>query len=236
MFKAINFATYDYCNRSCSWCPNVNDVRKTNEEMTLYTFYNIINQLKDIKYEGIIAPFGNNEPLADPLIFALINEIHDTLPNNKIALHTNGDGLSDEKMLEKFLISPIDDIVVNCYDDEKHLKELKSKLKPIENRVRFNHIQKPLDHFWNRGGNVPNIKPSSQSSRCFIPFEWLSINHKGDVYLCCSDWKYEVTFGNINNENILDIWYNEKYQKYRIMHDHNKGKEMPLCNRCNLIK
>jgi len=237
MFNAIMFSTYDYCNRSCKWCPNIHDVRKTKEFMTMETFYNILKQLKNIEYRDSIAPFGNNEPLCDPRFFDLVDIIRAEGFTNEIVIHTNGDALLDPIIFNKFKGSPLTEIIINLYDDniQKKIFELFNFDRDTTycgKSIRFNIIKKPFSNFWNRGGNIEGVEPNFYNFKCFIPYKWLSINHRGDVYLCCSDWKFEVVFGNINETPIMDIWTSDKYSVYRS----NKQKELPLCDRCNLIR
>jgi len=41
---------------------------------------------------------------------------------------------------------------------------------------------------------------------------WLHINCKGDVFVCCNDYNYEYIFGNILEQSLEDIWSSERRQ------------------------
>ena len=69
-----------------------------------------------------------------------------------------------------------------------------------------------------------------QGIRRRCPFVWIhaEVTAKGDVAICHTF--YDLTFGNINEENFLDIWNNEKCQKYkRIL----RTEKMPMCIACS---
>ena len=246
IFTNINFATIDNCNRSCTWCPNVHDMRKTGELMEFNVLDRLLLQLKDISFQGVISPFGNNESLLDDRIFDIINEIKRHMPNNLILIHTNGDMLFNEEIFQKFCNSKLDAVIINCYDGIEQYQKFQKMFESAGDTYNYGryfkygkHIElrlttEPAPHFWNRGGSVDLI-PTITTKCCFIPFQWMTVNHKGDVYLCCGDWAYEQIFGNIREKNILDIWNCSEYNKYREYHLAEKGKLLPLCSKCNRI-
>jgi radical SAM protein with 4Fe4S-binding SPASM domain len=62
------------------------------------------------------------------------------------------------------------------------------------------------------------------------------INYKGDVILCCSDYNYEVVFGNVMEQSFGDIYNSPEYRKYRKAHAQGRGKKLPLCEKCDRIR
>ena len=49
---------------------------------------------------------------------------------------------------------------------------------------------------------------------CPFPFYSFVVNPDGEVTACCNDWKRGVSFGNVSEENLCDIWRGEKYRKF----------------------
>ena len=60
---------------------------------------------------------------------------------------------------------------------------------------------------------------------CGTPFAFLFIGYDGKYYLCCSDWKKEVSFGTVFDGSFLDI----TAEKLRYVRERG-----PVCRTCNL--
>lgn len=66
-------------------------------------------------------------------------------------------------------------------------------------------------------------------NRCFAPFIMVDIMPNGDV-TTCRDY-IDVKVGNINEENLLDIWNNKKFVAFRRLLIKHNGV-LPQCSRC----
>lgn len=64
-------------------------------------------------------------------------------------------------------------------------------------------------------------------SRCVLPWTHLEIAANGEVAPCHT--YYDLTFGNVNNSSLLEIWNNAKFVKYR---DYMKNNMLPICTAC----
>ncbi len=42
--------------------------------------------------------------------------------------------------------------------------------------------------------------------------KWISISASGDVFICCEDFYFETTFGNIHEKTIKDIWNSKEHK------------------------
>jgi radical SAM protein with 4Fe4S-binding SPASM domain len=62
---------------------------------------------------------------------------------------------------------------------------------------------------------------------CRMPWIHAEITAKGDVAPCHSF--YDLVFGNVNDEGILDIWNNEAYGRFR---KYMKKNLLPICTAC----
>ena len=68
MFEAIEFESTAYCNRKCNYCPNVDYERFGSEENFLMKeeiFENLLSQLVDLNFKGMISPHLYGEPMSD---------------------------------------------------------------------------------------------------------------------------------------------------------------------------
>ena len=72
---AIQTQTIDYCNRSCKWCPQKDDLRKTQNLMSVDCFDSVVEQAKTISTLLVFKPYVMCEPLADKRIFSFIEKV-----------------------------------------------------------------------------------------------------------------------------------------------------------------
>ena len=260
--QAVQVQTIELCNRSCSFCPASQRATLKYGIMPLRVFHKVIDRLSEINYRGRISPDLMSECLLDDRIARMIRDLRSAFPQNVLFINTNGDRLLyDDKMFKNLMATGIDAVQINCYDNRRQFDALsrviKKKIKglkvivydkPISLTEIFKHdgvikivLRKVFgapESYWNRGGLVPEIMPRGKFGNlksCDYPSTQMSINYRGDCILCCSDWRYEVIFGNVNKTDIRSIWNSRRYQIYRLMHRLGKGKYLPLCNRCNRI-
>lgn len=193
-------------------------------------FLKILDDLEDMEYKGAIHPYLMAEPLTDLDIFKKILTIRRRFPSNTIFISTNGDHLSSDTM-DCLIGAGITWIGVSQYDfSNKEIPELDKKYKELV----VTPLGKLRSSFYNRGGNI-NVASINKNSSCGWVFEKAYINWKGDVILCCSDYKFEVVFGNVMKDTFENIYNSSKYNKYRVEHTNLKGKELPLCESCNRL-
>jgi|TARA_Y100000310_G_scaffold71534_1_gene67382 radical SAM protein with 4Fe4S-binding SPASM domain len=193
-------------------------------------FDKILADLKDIDFKGGIHPYLMGEPLTDVKIAEKVKKIRSIFPENVIYLSTNGDYLTTE-LIENLIDAGITWFGVSHYDSKnQHLIKLTKKYGNIVHTSlgRLRHS------FYNRGGNV-KIGCIIPRQKCEWIFEKAYINYKGDVILCCSDYKYEVVFGNVLDDSFDRIYNSKEYNRYRDFHSQQRGKELKLCRNCNRI-
>lgn len=60
----------------------------------------------------------------------------------------------------------------------------------------------------------------------------MSIDVNGDAILCCGDWRRQEIIGNIQEENIYDIWNGDRLNHIRqeLLDGNRTGK---ICERCD---
>lgn len=260
--RAIQIQTIDYCNRSCSFCPNASDARKSKESMDDDLFTTILERISEYNYDGRISPYLMNEPFCDNRILDKIKEIKTMFPNNYIFLNTNGDHIFSLDDWSGIISSGLNGIQVNTYGNrDMHNRRLKKLLDllpsydnlklvkkgsirnctNLENNLLVKMVWTPSakPSFWNRGGNVPNwnrlLPTQSPSNICTFLFEQMYINYRGEAVLCCSDWHHEIVMGNLKHQTIEEIWLGKRYREYRQSHESGHAREMKLCSTCDLI-
>jgi radical SAM protein with 4Fe4S-binding SPASM domain len=194
-------------------------------------FLKILMDLEDFDYKESIHLYLMGEPLTDDKIVERVKITRGIFPENVIFISTNGDYLTED-VLKSLISAGITWIGVSHYDDKnKHLYELSTKYPMLTHQ----NVGTLRWTFYNRAGHV-DVSCISPQKECDWVYEKAYVNYKGDVILCCSDYKYEVVFGNIMKQAFKEIYDSDFYNEYRKKHREGRGKEMPLCANCNRIK
>lgn len=68
---------------------------------------------------------------------------------------------------------------------------------------------------------------------CVSPFTSMCINYDGRVQLCDSDVEQQVIMGDINKQNITEVWQSEKFIKIRELHCRGRRNVIPICRGCD---
>jgi MoaA/NifB/PqqE/SkfB family radical SAM enzyme len=230
--KSISIQTIDYCNRKCAWCPN-SHMKKTRDSLMSWDILNrVLDEIESIKFDGRIHLYLLEEPLCDDRIVDIIALVKKRLPKNVIYISTNGDYLDTKIMVKDLFNAGLSELSVMMYDDLNMERLIKYSADP---RIALIKKEEMGDCWYNRGGHI-NVKCDFQVETCEWLFHKAYITRKGELIVCCSDYDYEVIYGNLMDQSLMDIWLSPKYKLYRIAHFFKHGQVLPLCDRCNRLK
>lgn len=86
----------------------------------------------------------------------------------------------------------------------------------------------------NMGGEIRGVKPDNWRRKrlCIIPFERVYITWDGLLTMCCLDSMNKLIMGDAKKDSIKDIWYGEKYKRYRRLHKIAMQRKIPMCGKC----
>lgn len=227
----VQIQTVDYCNRRCAFCPNSKLQKSPETLMPLDVFDKILGDLAAVGFTGRLHLYLMGDPLCDPRIEQLIAWARERFPANTIFISTNGDGFKGAADITRLIDAGLSWMAISHYDSRnEHLKAYRDK------RVEHVTLNDLRWTFYNRGGHVQNVTCIEPKREC----DWLwmksYINWRGDVVLCCSDYNYEVVFGNVMERPFAEIFNSDLFNAYREAHRSGRGKSMPLCRGCNRIK
>lgn len=236
IFQQVLIETRTDCNNHCPFCPHHYNNKKLNV-MTWDCFCKIIDDLVEIGYNGRVALMISNEPLLEVRLSEMIKYARSKSPRLFLDITTNGTLLTLEKV-DYLLSLGLDNININDYrgDRESNPDKISKNLVPIINAY-FNNpkitLQKrSLYEKWpNYGGNIPQEFDTSDFGFCNFPFRKLTIAYNGDIVLCCDDFMYATSFGNVMTKSLLDCWNDSEYNKYRFALLNNE--RVGLCKKCN---
>ena len=234
--KLVEIEIFSYCNRKCSFCPNSENLfrqDKTNKKSLNFSSYqNLIGQLKDLNYQGVISFSRYNEPLSFfDCTKKYVDYCKSILPN-KIVANTNGDYLDLDRL------SLFDELTIMDYADRgkdwwiARLEKYQAKLvRQDDNFLLFKSLnQKDILVFLefkknatveDRGGilRAEQVKLKlknnweTRKTPCLEPQKFLGIDYNGKVVTCCnmqSDYHKDYVIGDINNTNLVSILDDKK--------------------------
>ncbi|MEJ2267757.1 MAG: SPASM domain-containing protein [Nanoarchaeota archaeon] len=226
------------CNLSCKICP-VSKNSREHYRMEKSTFKNIVDQLADLNYEGSFSPHYYNEPLLDERLPDFLDYFKTKLPKSQIIIFTNGTELEKEGGLELFrnlINNGADGIVVTRYNPKKKFNFAK-KLSEEERKSFVYRVLKKNSILSNRIGLVDPKNPHTRK-RCFEPSTKMVIDAYGFIKWCCNVYSTilgKYSFGNVNEESLIDIWNKPIFETFRekLREEIIKQEE---CKKCAGIK
>lgn len=202
VYELICIETNSKCTRQCPWCVNgQNEDYRNREQIMLDEKYivNVLRDLNDLGFEGIISFSGCNEPLLDHRISdgTLIKLVKQISGNKfKTLIITNGDLLTNS-ILDRMIASGLDLLEVSCYED-KNLENAKIMYEVYKDKVDFTlydyRDSSVLKH--NHGGGIQWGDKEIPKS-CFMPILTSKISSDGNVCLCIFETQGLADLGNI---------------------------------------
>ena len=290
LFKFVGLMLSRKCNANCIFCPITGnrDLSKMQQFMPMDIFTKILQELKELNYNGKINFGENGDALLNPRFRDMYKSTREELPESKMILFTNMMNMG--KRLSEFVLSHglyklnlnIDGSEALTYEASKrNLKydivkknlhtfialrnEMKSNCKiqifiipprrfmelrcnTVNKKIPYdaprvikywskylspNDTIKEIVHFYN-WTNYPSNK--IRTSSCPMQhqlFNNLYISTEGNAYLCCLDYKTEMTYGNIMNSTIKELWNSKKRQLLVSLITSKRFKEAGLpCSLC----
>ena len=239
LFHQIQVETCSFCNNDCHFCPasTAADIRPK-EFMSWEVIHELTRQLKELKFNGLISLFNNNDPLIDKRLPEIIRYFKEHLPKAKIEIYTNGILLDIDRAIELW-DAGLDSLMVDHYYTsserskkvEKFVEDFKNSAYYDSRTVTVNEINKEIVRS-SRGGQAPNKKEAKVSGFCAYPFMQFNVNYKGEVHLCCNDVYYQEIYGNIMEKDITAIWNSKRFQaKRKMLLDGNRNTG--VCKNCD---
>lgn len=210
----VEIETHSYCNRRCSYCPNVvGDRLGANQHMPHDMWLGVLNDLAEIDYKHNLVLNYYNEPLADRAILERIREARARLPNSRIMMYSNGDYLEPalvdeladagldylhvsihlkrgEKYTDLYVFNRIIEVSVRM-GIPAQVKRIKSGEYAIANAP---HRKMEIEirginfdkHGTDRGGLIDDIQTAQKrSTACYFPFAHFVMGFNGLIAPCC---------------------------------------------------
>jgi radical SAM protein with 4Fe4S-binding SPASM domain len=205
----------------------------------------VLGDLKAIGYRGEVAFSGFSEPLLHPAPERLVIRARAMLPEATLQMITNADRLDVDTLRELFGAG-LDELVISLYDGPEQTDEFEAmriKAGIPEHRVilrrRYYDGSDYGVNLSNRGGLVDVERFGKRKAelplqrQCFYPFSCIKIDLNGDVMFCPHNWSKKSLIGNVKNENLWEIWTNQKIESIRETLSQS-SRNIPSCVACDV--
>lgn len=237
LFERISIESNSYCNRSCSFCTRTYDDREK-VRMSSALIFKTLNDLSNVSFKGLIAFHFYNEIFTDKRIYQLFEKCKELGLNNYLV--TNGDFLTKDKV-ERLSKYNIKEFTLSLYDSKNEEDFDRRSRKCIEDYQLDSYdweliILNGGVGFTNRAGYVNHVEEVVSlpvKAACSKIVKKVDVRYDGEVVMCCLDYYGLHSIGNINDHNIVDIWYGDK--KRQQLEDLKKGSrcKYELCSGCS---
>lgn len=218
----------------------------TNGEPLLNTnIDNYIKQAKDFSYDyiyittnGILA---NKEKIRK--LFELgLNSIKFSINSIEGKNYATTQGIDCFNIVMENLRSVYHMKKENFPDRKVYVSYIKTKFNNYHNFEIKRMFQKYCDNISiqdvrNQGGLIANIDDLVFDTQnniklpCFYPFNSIVVTCEGYVTACCMDFQNYLVYGDLNKDNLKDIWNNDVINDFREK-QLNKKVENTICENC----
>jgi len=258
----IEVETSRFCNRTCDWCPNkLDSARQGQGLMEWSTLESILRSLSAHEYNGWLAFHNYNEPLANPRLPCEVRRVRQLLPQAKPTIYTNGDHLT-RSLFDELVVAGIVEMRVTVYPGNRERLPSHARLwewlrqHPFvdlsgwtEGSVRQGSslvrtapipvvlISPDVDRYYDRGGTLATWSASRRTEPCTLTSRSMSIDHLGDVKMCCNvvsghPAHGQYVLGNVLAIDPIELWGSEPFSRIRARHLCADWVSTPICVTC----
>lgn len=249
------------CNLYCSWC-GIKGIRKKPggyKFLSKNLALKISKMIQETGWSPRIELTMRGEPTMNPNINEIILILKEKNKNSPIMVTSNGGGLIKGDITKNILSLFDNGLSILCLDNYEYSNIVSKIVKsysgdipiynyPLETPYKKNKNEKKIIIFpdiskektgtrslSNHCGCAFPLDYSKHLSLCARPFRELVIRYDGLVPICCNDWLGRFIISDINKENILKIWEeNKNLDAVRRELFFNK-RTFPPCYGCNSI-
>jgi len=135
------------------------------------------------------------------------------------------------RIVAQFLVNRYNEHEISEFLQWAKNNKVKPTLKSMQLYSDFTFL--PQNEKFRRYSFVNNnwVLKRSKKNRCFRIWKQCVIRYNGDVLPCCFDKYAQYVVGNINEENLSNIWLSEKFTSFRYNILMNKNSVL-MCTNC----
>lgn len=87
----------------------------------------------------------------------------------------------------------------------------------------------------NWAGEAWKFRGAPQTAPCHRALDQIMFLWDGTLCLCCFDGEGHVTFGNVQDKTVKELWEHPERQRIKKLHEERRRQEVPLCKACTSI-
>jgi radical SAM protein with 4Fe4S-binding SPASM domain len=127
--------------------------------------------------------------------------------------------------------------IIRMQETEVEIADFMDRWTPILSAGDLLHIQPFQD--WaekvaDRSVSGGDREPAGSRSPCRMLWRNLSVHADGKVSACCHDSEDELIIGNVEDEDLHEIWHGDKLNFLRKLHMENNLDGIPICQKCKV--
>lgn len=217
LFKIVEIEINSRCNMACSYCPNSVAERVEQGDMEDDTFKAILDSLEKSEFKGIVSFHFYNEPLLSKKLAPFARLLKSRLPKVLLQIYSNGTLLTKSKF-DELIEAGVDAFNITKHEDIKPDYVFDKTYEMLDDSEKKRVIYNNYDQIdmSNRSGILDDIKSGAgPKTPCLLPSIMVSITLKGNVLPCYEDFYQKLVMGNVNDQDLRDIWFGEKFSSFR---------------------
>jgi hypothetical protein len=183
----------------------------------------VFNALGAEGFAGNVLLQQYNEPLADPRLFFLMDELRARVPFASLQMWVSSWLLTDQLVTE-LAGHGCARLGINRYDAAEQRREFKAPNSTMVIEHRDGGHDDRRDLYTREPAHAG--KPF-----CGLPSRELVIHHTGAVGLCCFDWQRSVVFDYLTRQRLPAIMAGEARQSF-LARCASEGRHAHICQRC----
>ena len=78
-----------------------------------------------------------------------------------------------------------------------------------------------------------NFPIQNERVACGDLWHFMVILSDGKCVPCCRDYLYELEMGNVSQQSLEEVWFGEKYKRFRQLHKKGEWSQISLCDDCD---
>ena len=205
----INIDVCGLCNKTCNYCPRSSSYPNEKEYMSIELFKKFVLDLDG--YKGIVCFTGRGENSLHPYFGALVKILNHPTKTYKTRIISNGYKLQERRHYFELF----DIVILNSYDSLEMMEKRKELFPNAYHR------------YWDQ-----NMKPEEWGETVVQVMNRTEM-YEGTIQKCCNDWTNTDIFGNIETDNILDVWKSKEFVE--LQQNLLKGNRAcnKVCSTCN---
>ena len=108
--------------------------------------------------------------------------------------------------------------MIDLSNDEEKNEDQRNFMEMWKDLPVFAYVKSQDNRWYYEEDETIENRSHHEQQYCEFPWISMTIMSNGNVVPCTQDYDTEMTFGNIKEQSIEEIWNGPKYQEFRMSH------------------